>query len=131
MKTQATAEPRISDQKSKQIIRGQEVSTLQFHGLAIKDYTAGADTSSSFAVVQVPPGEKHRRAFSKRSDKYYYVVTGSVVFTLGDQEQTLSTGDFCLIRKGEQYSYQNNSNDTAVLCHVHTPSFDLDSEVFL
>lgn len=113
------------------IIRSEAVSSFQFDGLAIKDYTSGVDTSSSFAVIRVPPGGKHRRAFSRRSDKYYYVVAGSVLFTLEDHEHSLGTGDFCVIRKGDQYSYENRSSAEAVLVHVHTPSFDLAAEEFL
>ena len=39
------------------IIRRESGMTIDFEGLTIVDYTAGAETSSSVARITVPPGE--------------------------------------------------------------------------
>jgi mannose-6-phosphate isomerase-like protein (cupin superfamily) len=112
------------------IIREGEVPPFDFDGLAIRDYTAGCATSSSFAVIDVEPGVAHQVAWSRRSDKYYYVVAGTVEFVESGQSHTLSPGDFCLVAQGEHFSYRNVSDEPARLFLVHTPNFDLDTEVF-
>jgi len=39
-------------------------------------------------------------------------------------------GDICVILQGQRFSYRNLKDETAKIVLVHTPSFDLDSEVF-
>ena len=113
------------------IVPGDGIEPIEFDGLRIRDYTAGIDAGSSFAVVDVPPGGRHREAYSQRSDKYYYVLAGSLRFTLDGEERLLTTGDLCLVRQGRRFGYENSSPSVTRLILVHTPSFDLDSEVFV
>ncbi len=112
------------------VVTRDSVPPIDFDGLGIRDYTAGLETSSSFAVITVPPGVAHADSWSRRSDKYYYVVTGTIEFTDSGQTHVLSAGDFCLVSQGGRFSYRNQSESPASLCLFHTPSFDLDSEVF-
>ena len=101
-----------------------------FEGLKIVDYSAGRDTSSSFAEITVPPGVRHRSSWSRRSDKYYYVVQGSIAFTLDGATRCMSPGDICIVSQGARFSYVNSTSNDAKLILVHTPSFSLDREVF-
>ncbi len=103
---------------------------FDFEGLEIRDYTAGMEVSSSVAEITVPAGASHRRAWSKRSDKYYYMLEGSLSFTLGAETLDLTVGDCCIVRKGERFSYRNPTGERAKVLLVHTPSFDLAEEVF-
>jgi mannose-6-phosphate isomerase-like protein (cupin superfamily) len=113
------------------IIRGNTVEPFDFEGLEIRDYTARQDTSSSFGVIRVPPGATHAEAWSRRSDKYYYVLGGSIEFTLDGKVCELLPGDLCVVPQGQRFSYRNLGPDEAELHIVHTPSFDLDSEHFV
>jgi mannose-6-phosphate isomerase-like protein (cupin superfamily) len=112
------------------IIREGAVTPFDFEGLAIRDYTAGHETTASFAVITVPSGAVHAEAWSRRSDKYYYVLAGTIEFIDSGEVHTLSVGDFCLVAKGEHFSYRNLSEVPAMLCLLHTPSFDAESEEF-
>jgi mannose-6-phosphate isomerase-like protein (cupin superfamily) len=112
------------------IVRQGDVSAFDFDGLEIRDYTATLDLSSSFAAITVPPGGTHRVSWSQRSDKYYYVLYGRVEFTDGDRTLVLTEGDFCVVRRGDRFSYRNVSTEPARLCLFHTPSFDAGSEEF-
>jgi len=112
------------------IVRKEEISAIDFGGLSILDYTAQLAGKSSFAVIAVPPGAVHQRSWSKRSDKFYYVVDGTVDFTVDGALNTLSAGDFCIVKKGAVFAYGNTSRKLASLILVHTPSFKLDEEVF-
>jgi mannose-6-phosphate isomerase-like protein (cupin superfamily) len=112
------------------IIKKDEVTPIDFGGLSILDYTAGREEQSSFAVIAVPPGVSHQRSWSKRSDKFYYVMEGAVDFTVDGASSTLFSGDFCIVRKGAVFAYANSSGRPASLILVHTPDFRLDEEVF-
>ena len=112
-------------------ISGKSLKPIDFAGLRILDYTAGHDVSSSVAIIDVPSGAHHAEAWSKRSDKYYLVITGTVRFVLEGVETELSTGDFCLVRQGRRFSYSNPWTAVARLVLVHTPNFDLGAEVIL
>ena len=103
---------------------------FDFEGLEIRDYTTGADVSSSVAEIAVPAGAGHRHAWSRRSDKYYYVLEGSLSLTVGGKALDLTVGDCCIVRKGERFSYRNPTGECAKVLLVHTPSFDLAEEVF-
>jgi mannose-6-phosphate isomerase-like protein (cupin superfamily) len=111
-------------------IERESLRPIDFEGLAIRDYTAGVEVSSSVAEITVPAGGRHRRAWSKRSDKYYYVLEGSLSFTLGVQTLELVVGDCCIVPKGNRFSYGNPTGERAKVLLVHTPSFDLAEEVF-
>jgi mannose-6-phosphate isomerase-like protein (cupin superfamily) len=111
------------------ISRG-SVGQIDFEGLAIVDYTSGHDLSSSIAEIAVPPGAQHPRAYSRRSDKYYYSISGRVEFDVDGRWLGLDPGDVCVILKGQRFSYRNTSEQPAKLVLVHTPSFDFESEAF-
>ncbi|MCU0292424.1 MAG: cupin domain-containing protein [Thermoanaerobaculaceae bacterium] len=113
------------------IVRQGSVTPFDFSGLAIRDYTAGHETTSSFAVITVPAGAVHAEAWSRRSDKYYYVVAGTIELVVSGEAQVLSAGDFCLVAQGEHFSYRNVSGAPATLCLFHTPGFDAASEVIV
>jgi mannose-6-phosphate isomerase-like protein (cupin superfamily) len=113
------------------IVKQSSIDPIDFGGLQILDYTAKLNSRSSFAVITIPPGTAHAESWSKRSDKYYYVVTGKIEFTIDDQQQVLSAGDFCVVPQGQHFSYLNRELKKAQICLVHTPYFDINSEVFI
>ena len=106
------------------------VNPIDIDGLKIIDYTSGKNLSSSIAEITVPSGVKHKKAWSKRSDKYYYIISGCLQFTIADEEYELVTGDTCIVKQGQQFFYSNLSSEESKLILFHTPSFDLDSEIF-
>jgi len=113
------------------VIRKNSLLPIDFHGHEIFDFTAGTPATLSFAVIEVPPGAKHARAKSNRSDKYYYVERGSVRFHLDGQEHALAEGDFCLVKQGKVFDYRNDEDSPARLILVHNPPFDPNAEVFV
>lgn len=113
------------------IIRRSSLSSVDFGGLKILDYTQGRDSLSSIAQVAVPQGGKHPQAWSRGSDKYYVVISGSVRFTIDGEGSDLNTGDCCVIPKGHHFSYENITKRSAKLLLIHTPPFRLDDEVFV
>jgi mannose-6-phosphate isomerase-like protein (cupin superfamily) len=111
-------------------IKKNSIAPIDFEGLEIFDYAAGRDLSSSLAEIAVPPGVKHRKAYSTRSDKFYYLVSGHLRFNVEGDFFDLHPGDVGVVLKGQKFSYENKSGEPAKLILVHTPSFNLDFEVF-
>ena len=113
------------------IVKHDSISPIDFEGLEIYDYTAGQKSRSSLAVIDVPPGARHPEAWSKRSDKYYYVVDGQIQFVLNGEKHTLQARDFVLVPQGQRFAYANETREHATLILVHTPNFDMACEVFV
>jgi len=112
------------------IVRKEQGNKIDFDGLNILDYTSGCNESSSFATIIVSQNVSHKVSWSKRSDKYYYVIKGEINFSIDAKSSILKQGDFCIIKKGSKFSYQNTSEKEVILVLVHTPSFDLNEEEF-
>ena len=112
-------------------VAGTSLKPIDFAGLRIFDYTAGHDLSSSLALIDVPSGARHAEAWSRRSDKYYLIVAGAILFVLDGVETELTTGDFCLVPQGSRFRYSNLTPSPARLVLVHTPPFDPSAEVFV
>lgn len=102
---------------------------FDYFGLRIVDYTSENKLSSSVAEITIDPGTSHPKAYSKRSDKYYYVVSGNLEFTVENDSYSLAAGDVCIIAKRQKFSYRNTTEDAAKVVLVHTPEFDVQSEV--
>lgn len=111
-------------------IQRESVTPFDFEGLEIRDYTDGRECSSSVAEITIPAGVRHRRAWSKRSEKYYVGLQGRLSFTIDDRVFELEGGDLCIIHQGERFSYENRTDEVARVLLLHTPSFDLTQEVF-
>jgi len=112
------------------IIKENEAEQFDFDGLKITDYTAKLDENSSFATISVLPQISHKLSWSKRSNKYYYIIAGRINFIINDKEYVLSNGDLCVVKKGEIFRYKNDSNEIVKMILVHTPNFKLDQEIF-
>ncbi len=113
------------------IIRKDGLNRIDFYNLKIFEYTADTGLGSSLATIDVPPGGRHPKAFSRLSDKYYLVTDGRVRFIVDEEASDLDEGDFCFVAKGIVFSYENVSGEPARLVLVHTPAFDVAAEVFV
>ena len=112
------------------IIKKDSLKPIDFSGLKIYDFTEGLELSSSFAVIQIPPNSQHSESWSMRSDKYYYIINGEIQFILEEKEFKLSKGDFCIVEKGQHFSYKNIQKNFANLILIHTPNFNINYEKF-
>ncbi len=112
------------------IVKKDSLKPINFSGLKIYDFTEGLELSSSFAVIQMPPNSQHLESWSTRSDKYYYIINGEIQFILEEKEFKLSKGDFCIVEKGQCFSYKNVKKIFASLILIHTPNFNINHEKF-
>lgn len=80
----------LLNKKKQMIIKKNEVDAIDFNGLEIFDYTAKPNEKSSFAVIKVKPDISHQLSWSTRSDKYYYILNGSLEFYIDDKNISLN-----------------------------------------
>ncbi|MFX1511710.1 MAG: cupin domain-containing protein [Promethearchaeota archaeon] len=113
------------------IISKNEIPKIDFEGLRIFDYTAHLRSHSSIALIEVRPGIKHRTAYSKKSDKYYFVVSGELDIVFNGKKHRLRQFDFWFVEKECYFSYENSTSGTVILILFHDPRFDLEAEIFI
>jgi mannose-6-phosphate isomerase-like protein (cupin superfamily) len=113
------------------VVRADDPSPFDFGGLEIRDYTAGRDVRTSWARIDVPAGAGHPEAWSRRSDKLYYVLDGFVRFRIDGRSYELSAGDLCVIPQGSRFAYENPLTEAAALLLAHTPPYRADHEVLV
>lgn len=113
------------------IVRNGGLKPIDFDGLRIFDYTVDTALTSSLARIDIPPGVRHPRAWSQRSDKYYLVTDGRLQFKVDDEIVDLEKGDFCFVKQGTVFGYENVTAEPAALVLFHTPGFELSAEVFV
>ena len=111
-------------------LRGDSIPPTGMNGIQIRDYTAALALSSSLAHIRVPPGARHTLSWSTRSDKYYYILSGALHFEVDGTGSTLGTGDVCIVKKGQPFTYENRSDGPVEMILFHTPSFEMEAEVF-
>ena len=111
-------------------VKSKEVTPFDFEGLEIRDLIPDFLPSASVAHIEVAPGVAHATAKSTKSDKLYICIHGKLTFDINGERIELSPLDLLVIQRNEWFNYHNESDDTVVLFLIHSPPFDLDSEVF-
>jgi uncharacterized protein (DUF952 family)/mannose-6-phosphate isomerase-like protein (cupin superfamily) len=101
-----------------------------WNGLTIRDITPNVSSLPSFAHIEINPLSSHVITCSKKSEKYYYVLSGQLHFYLNGADFVLSKDEFCIVPSLSKFAYANRSNVTAEILLIHTPKFDIEQEVF-
>lgn len=71
-----------------------------------------------------PPGHVHAA-----EDDAFYMLEGSLTFTVGDEELTADAGTFVLVPPGVYHTFANRTDKVARFVNVHAPAgFDLRLE---
>ena len=112
------------------IIKPSEIQSINWEGLSITDFTSDQDTQSSFAKIEVPPGNSHKISWSKISEKYYYILSGQLHFMMKHKEYLLTGGDLCIVPLKTKFAYINKTNVPVEILLIHTPKFNIGNEVF-
>ena len=112
-------------------LRASQVTPFEWNGLVISDHTATIELSSSVAIISVPPGARHPRAWSDRSDKYYVIMQGDLRFEVNDEASDLGPADVCVVLRGDTFEYANTGRLPACLALFHTPRYDGEAEHLL
>jgi len=82
---------------------------------------------ASISVTQVEIDGRHRTLASRRAPRSYYVVSGSVHFTLdGGEPLLLGANDLLVIPRGCRYSLEGR----ATYLVINSPAFEPDDDVY-
>ena len=74
-----------------------------------------------YDVYCLLPGHGQKVHAHGDSDKVYYVVEGSGLFTIGGEERTLGPGNAVMAHAGEQHGVRNESGENLVLLVTMAP----------
>jgi glyoxylate utilization-related uncharacterized protein len=64
-----------------------------------------------------PPPHRHLA-----EDELFYVIEGSISFTMGDVTRPIGPGDWAFVPRGTKHTYVNTSETDARMIAVYTPS---------
>jgi mannose-6-phosphate isomerase-like protein (cupin superfamily) len=70
-----------------------------------------------FGIITIPPGVRipNESLAPHDEDEYCFVVSGSMVVTIGETEYQVSAGDATLIPSGEAHASRNNEDEDCVV----------------
>ncbi|MFI0740126.1 cupin domain-containing protein [Streptomyces sp. NPDC021100] len=74
--------------------------------------------TESVLAPHTPGPPQHRHA---RHDEGFYVLSGTVRFTVGDREHDATAGTFVLVPPGTPHTFANTTGQSAVMLSVFTP----------
>ncbi len=74
-----------------------------------------------YDVYCLLPGQSQKVHAHDDSDKVYYVVEGSGLFTVGGEEQTLGSGNVVMAHAGEQHGVRNDTDENLILLVTMAP----------
>ncbi|MFB7501579.1 cupin domain-containing protein [Streptomyces sp. NPDC056161] len=75
--------------------------------------------AESVLAPHTPGPPQHRHA---QHDEGFYVVSGSVRFTVGDQEHDATAGTFVMVPPGAPHTFANVTDRPAVMLSTFTPA---------
>lgn len=84
-------------------------------------------TGFGFHLIEVPPGcESTEYHVHHHEDECTYVLSGSGIVTIGDEQHSIEAGDFIGYRKGGEPHTMKNNSDEVLRCIVVGERLDFD-----
>ncbi|WP_260638817.1 cupin domain-containing protein [Streptomyces angustmyceticus] len=74
--------------------------------------------AESVLAPHTPGPPQHRHA---RHDEGFYVISGSVRFTVGDEDHDATAGTFVMVPRGAPHTFANLTGQPAVMLSMFTP----------
>ncbi|QIB47921.1 cupin domain-containing protein [Streptomyces aureoverticillatus] len=74
--------------------------------------------AESVLAPHTPGPPQHRHA---QHDEGFYVLSGTVRFTIGDKDYDASTGTFVMVPNGAPHTFANTTDQPAVMLSTFTP----------
>ncbi|MEV6581951.1 cupin domain-containing protein [Streptomyces sp. NPDC051582] len=118
MRSEATSDPAVW------VVRPGEGETITLGTTRGRILEDGSNTGHRLGLVEsvlaphTPGPPQHRHA---RHDEGFYVVSGTVRFTVGDQVHDAAAGTLVMVPPGAPHTFANVTDHPAVLLTVFTP----------
>ncbi len=97
---------------------------IQLGPIAMRILTDGSETGHRLAIAEItiPPGTsgppQHRHA---AHDETFYVLSGKVRFTVGEQDHDVAAGTLVVVPPGAPHTFSNPAAQPAVMLNTFTP----------
>jgi mannose-6-phosphate isomerase-like protein (cupin superfamily) len=101
---------RAASSQRSTIYNPNEGRTLEVNGIPLTFKVTGEETGGAFALIEatVPPHFSGSAPhLHKQTTEVYYIVQGTLAFTLGDETLVLRQGSFVLVPPGIVHRYWN------------------------
>jgi len=79
--------------------------------------------NQSLAEAQIPPGMTTHLHLHRKSEEIYYIVSGSGVMVLGDDQFLVKSGDSICIPPGTRHCIQNSDGSNLVILCCCSPAY--------
>lgn len=96
------------------------------HGSEIRpliDRTTSPVTQCSLAEETLPPGRSVTPHHHEVLEEIYYILSGSGVMTIGDEQREVGTGDAIYIPKHQRHTLTNTGGEEMKILLVCGPAF--------
>ncbi len=89
---------------------------------SLLDRTNAPVQQQSLAEATIPPGRRTQPHYHPVTEEFYYVLGGSGLMTIGEEEQAVRPGDAILIPPGTRHTLLNNGQaPLRILCCCAPP----------
>ena len=96
------------------------------HGSEIRpliDRTSASITQCSLAEETLPPGHSVTPHYHEVLEEIYYILSGTGVMTVGNEQQSVKAGDAVYIPKQQRHTLTNTGAEPMQLLLVCGPAF--------
>jgi mannose-6-phosphate isomerase-like protein (cupin superfamily) len=103
------------------------------HGSEIRpliDRTTSTVTACSLAEELLPPGCRVAPHHHRQMEEIYYILSGSGVMTVGEEQREVGAGDAIFIPRGQRHTLENTGPEAIRLLLVCGPAFFFEDEIF-
>ncbi|WP_192582765.1 cupin domain-containing protein [Streptomyces triticiradicis] len=117
-----TSEPQTQPVVS--VVRADEGETIVLGTTRMRVLEDGSHTGHRLAIAesvlaphtQGPPQHRHAR-----HDEGFYILSGTVRFTVGDEEHDVTTGTLVMVPPGTPHTFANPTDQPTVMLSTFTP----------
>ena len=92
--------------------------------------TVGAK-DSVFGLTVFPPGAKHDIHRHPHAEEIEYIVSGSGVAQVGDDDVEISAGELVFVPANEYHGFHNTSDGETVMVWTYAPAASLEEAGYI
>jgi quercetin dioxygenase-like cupin family protein len=114
----------MSDNATVSLVGPADGEDIQLGPIAMRILTDGGATGHRLAIAEItiPPATsgppQHRHA---AHDETFYVLSGTVRFTVGEQDHDVPAGTLVVVPPGAPHTFANRAAQPAVMLNTFTP----------
>jgi quercetin dioxygenase-like cupin family protein len=84
----------------------------------------GAQSGGAYFILEafVPPGGGPPPHIHQREEECFYLLSGHLTMTLGEEQLKVSAGDFVQIARGTPHTFVNDGDESARMLAIFSPA---------